>query len=241
MKTTAQRVIIVGASSGIGRELAIIYAGKGCKIGISGRRVHLLEELQKEFPAQIIIQPFDNTKDEVEQQLSDLISKLGGLDLFILSSGTGYLNSSLEFAIEKETIDLNVMAWTRIADFIYNYFKVQKYGHFVAITSIAAIRGEGRAPAYNASKAYQANYLEGLRKKSAYEKLAITVTDIQPGFVKTGMAKSYRRFWEAPVQKAAIQIFQAIRWKKKKAYITRRWWLVAQVLKVLPSGIYNRF
>ncbi|HUM47248.1 MAG TPA: SDR family NAD(P)-dependent oxidoreductase [Chitinophagales bacterium] len=235
-----KKVIIVGASSGIGRELAILYANKKWLVGVTGRRRELLHELRDQYPEQIIPLSFDNTSDDVEYHLQLLISKLGGLDLLILSSGSGALNTSLDWKVEQETIELNVMAWTQIADFIFSYFREQEHGHFAAITSIASIRGEGRAPAYNASKSFQANYLEGLRKLAVFLKLKITVTDIQPGFVKTKMAKGKGRFWEAPPEKAARQILYAIERKKNKVYITKRWWLVALVLKMMPGWVYNR-
>ena len=236
----AKRVVIVGASSGIGKELALRYAAANCAVGITGRRVALLEEIQKRFHETITVQSFDNTKDDVTNHLNKLISKLGGMDLLIISSGVGYINTELDTTIEEGTVDLNVRSWTKIAVYAFNYFRKQGHGHLAAITSIAAIRGEGRAPSYNASKAYQAHYLEGLRKLALYEKLNIYITDIQPGFVKTAMAKSKNRFWEAPAEKAARQIFRAIERKKKKVYITKRWWLVAQFLKIAPGWIYNR-
>jgi short-subunit dehydrogenase len=235
-----KKVIIVGASSGMGRELAVLYAKKNCNVGITGRRKNLLEDLQSQFPQNIFIQPFDNTQDDVAKNLRELIEKLDGLDLMIISSGTGYLNPELDHSVEKQTIDLNVTAWTAIAGFAFNFFKKQNRGQLVAITSIAAIRGEGRAPAYNASKAFQASYLQGLRKKTVLDKLRIHITDVQPGFVETSMAKSEVRFWEATPAKAAKQIFFAIESKRKKVYITKRWWLIAQVLKLTPDWIYNR-
>ncbi|MBK9733004.1 MAG: SDR family NAD(P)-dependent oxidoreductase [Chitinophagaceae bacterium] len=235
-----KKVIIVGASSGIGRELAILYAKKNCLVGITGRRKDLLDELRDEYPDQIIPLSFDNTKDDVEYHLQLLISKLKGLDLLVLSSGHGEINTSLDWKIEQGTLELNVTAWTQIADFTFNFFKQQNHGQFVAITSIASIRGEGRAPAYNASKSYQANYLQGLRKMAVHKKLKVHITDIQPGFVKTDMAKGKGRFWESPADKAARQMFSAIENKKHKAYITKRWWLAAQVLKTIPGWIYNR-
>lgn len=235
-----KKVIIVGASSGMGKELAILYAKNNCLVGVTGRRNNLLEELHQQFPKNIFTQCFDNTKDDIENNLSALIGKLGGLDLIIISSGVGILNPSLDPVIEKDTIDLNVTAWTCVADFSFNFFSKQKNGHLAAITSIAAIRGEGRAPAYHASKAYQASYLEGLRKRSFMLKLNIKVTDIQPGFVKTAMPMTYKRLGEASTEKAARQIFSAIESKKKKAYITKRWWLIAQLMKIGPDWIYNR-
>ena len=134
---------------------------------------------------------------------------------------------------------MNVSAWTAMADFAYLFFKEQRHGHLAAITSIAAIRGEGRAPAYNASKAYQAHYLEGLRKKSIHDHIPVFITDVQPGFVKTEGVRG-DRFWEASAEKAARQIVRAIEKRKKKVYITKRWWFIAQLLKILPQSIYNR-
>jgi short-subunit dehydrogenase len=236
----AKRVVIVGASSGIGKELALLYASANWVVGITGRRVALLEEIQKQFPEKITVRSFDNTTDDVAANLNLLISELGGMDLLIISSGGGYINTALDTEIEEGTVDLNVWAWTTIAVYAFNYFRKQGHGHLAAITSIAAIRGEGRAPSYNASKAYQAHYLEGLRKLALYEKLKIYITDIQPGFVKTVMAKSKNRFWEAPAEKAARQIFQAIERKRQKVYVTKRWWIIAQLLKIAPGWIYNR-
>lgn len=235
-----KKVIIIGASSGIGRELAILYARQSCIVGITGRRKELLDELHSLYPDRLFARPFDNTKDDVEYHISELIAQLGGLDLLILSAGNGELNTTLDWAPEQSTVALNVMAWTQIAGYTFRYFMQQNHGQLAAITSIASIRGEGRAPAYNASKAFQANYLEGLRKLATYKKLNIYITDIQPGFVKTQMAKGKGRFWEAPVEKAALQIYAAVESKKRKAYITKRWWLIAQLLKIAPDWIYNR-
>ncbi len=235
-----KKVIIVGASSGIGRALAILFARQNWMVGVTGRRKELLDELYDLYPEQVVPLAFDNTKEDATHKLQLLISKLGGLDLLVLSSGTGNINSALDWSIEEDTLLLNVVAWTRIADYTFNYFNAQGSGHFAAITSIAAIRGEGRAPAYNASKSFQANYLQGLRKMAIHKKLRISITDIQPGFVHTTMAKGTGRFWEASPEKAARQMLPAILHKRKKVYITKRWWFIAQILKVLPDYLYNR-
>lgn len=235
-----KRVIVVGGSSGIGRELAILYAKNGHRVGVSARRNDLLESLQALFPERIVTRSFDVTNENAISELQHLIESVGGMDLLILSAGKGIINTQLDVEIERQTAALNVMAWTALADFTFNYFKHHKVGQLAAITSIAAIRGEGRVPAYNASKAYQANYLEGLRKLAVHKKLKISITDIQPGFVKTDLAKGKARFWEATAEKAARQIYAAIEKKKRKAYITKRWWLIAQVLKITPGWIFNR-
>jgi short-subunit dehydrogenase len=100
------------------------------------------------------------------------------------------------------------------------------------------MRGEGIAPAYNASKAYQINYTEGLRKKAAKLSYPIHITDIRPGFVDTAMAKGEGLFWVTPLQKAVQQIYRAIFRKRKVVYISRRWRYVAMLLRIMPASIY---
>jgi len=110
----------------------------------------------------------------------------------------------------------------------------------VAISSIAGLRGSRIAPAYNASKAYQINYLEGLRQRGKKLGKPIVVTDVRPGFVDTPMAKGEGQFWVAKKEKAAHQIFQMIKQKKDIGYVTRRWRIIAIILKGLPSWVYIR-
>lgn len=229
-----KKIIIVGASSGIGRELAKQLAKKDCLIGITGRRTNLLEELKSQHPDKIICSQIDNTQSSsLETELENFKARLGGLDLLILSSGTGDLNESLHFAIEKKTIDLNVTAFTNIAYWAFNTFQKQGSGHLVAITSLAGMTGSDLAPGYNASKAYQINYLKGFRKKAAQLKLPVNITDIRPGFVDTAMAKGEGQFWVAPAEKAASQIITAIRRKRHMVYVTKRWALFGLIFRTM--------
>ncbi|TAL66312.1 MAG: SDR family NAD(P)-dependent oxidoreductase, partial [Bacteroidetes bacterium] len=194
-----------------------------------------------ETPNSYIVKTFDvtDTKAAVEK-LEELTSELGGLDLLILSSGTGDINDKLDFEIEKQTIDTNVLGFTAIADWAFNYFDKNKTGHLVAITSIAGLRGSRQSTSYNATKSYQINYLEGLRQRANKTKLPIFITDIRPGFVDTDMAKGDKLFWVSPADKAARQIYNAIKKRRKIAYITKRWLLIAIVLKLLPAWIYDK-
>ena len=235
-----KKAIIVGASSGIGNELAKILVENGYEVGITGRRKPELEKIRESRPESYVISSFDCTTENNTEKLTDLTNKLGGLDLLILSSGTGDLNEKLNYEIENKTNLLNVNAFTEIVDWTFNYFQKQGKGHLVAISSIAGIRGSRIAPAYNASKAYQINYLEGLRQKATKTKKPIYVTDIRPGFVDTDMAKGEGQFWVATKEKAAQQIFTIIKRKKSVGYVTKRWRLIAEILKRLPSGIYRR-
>jgi short-subunit dehydrogenase len=236
-----KKAIVIGATSGIGKTLAELLASDGYTVGITGRRAELLSEIKRMNPESFISLPFDITDIKTTiLSLENLERELGGLDLLILSSGTGELNQTLDFEIEKHTIDTNVSGFTNIADWTYRYFENQKYGHFVAISSVGGLRGNGTAPAYNASKSYQMNYLEGLRQKAYKLKVPVTITDVRPGLVNTDMAKGEGLFWVMPVEKIGNQIYSAIKKKKKIVYVSKRWGVIARILKVLPGFIYER-
>ncbi len=235
------KAIVIGATSGIGKGLAKLLAENNYKVGLTGRRTELLNELKNENPNTYFIKSFDVTDTKITvEKLEELTSELGGLDLLIISSGTGDINENLDFGIEKRTIDTNVLGFTCIADWAFNYFENQKFGHLVAISSIGGLRGSRQAPAYNATKAYQINYLEGLRQKATKLKEPIFVTDIRPGLVDTEMAKGEGLFWVMPIGKTVKQIYKAIISKKKVAYVTKRWRLIAVLLKRIPRQIYDR-
>lgn len=235
-----KRVIIIGATSGIGQGLANLMAQKGYRVGITGRRGQLLKEIKAQNPSLFEIKQINVTAPDSIQRLEELIDTLGGVDVIVISSGTGDINQNLDFEIEKRTIDVNVLGFTAIADRAFRYFETRGKGHLVAITSVASLRGAAEAPSYNATKAYQANYLEALSIKAAKLKLPITVTDIRPGFVDTDMAKGEGLFWVASVEKATKQIYKAIERKKRIAYITKRWGIIAFLLKTLPHLLYKR-
>jgi short-subunit dehydrogenase len=174
------------------------------------------------------------------QLLKELMQQMNGVDLVVISSGVGFINTDLEWGKESSAISVNVTGFAAMANVAMQHFMTQGSGHLVGISSIAALRGSESSPAYSASKAFISNYLEGLRKKVVKLKVPITVTEIMPGFVDTAMAKGDGLFWVAPAEKAAQQIFRAIRSRKNHACVTRRWSAIAWLLKVLPDVIYLR-
>jgi len=174
------------------------------------------------------------------QNIEELVSELGGLDLLVISSGIVNVNKELDFKLEKQTIDVNVLAFTLLTNWGFHYFEKQKSGHLVGITSLGGLKGWKDTPAYNASKAYEINYLEGLRNKAFYTHLPITVTEIRPGYVDTAMAVGSYQFWIQPAKKAALQIFKAIKRKKKVAYITKRWRIIGFFMKRVPVWLQER-
>ena len=234
-------ILIIGATSGIGRNLFEKYIIEGNRLGIVGRRAYLLDELYQQHPDNTFTYAADITKqEEVEQAIHTLCAKLRHIDLAVLCSGTGDLNPSLDYALECPAICTNVRGWTFVIDTLYHIIEQQGHGHLVAITSAGGLRGESMAPAYSASKAYQINYMEALRKKAYKSGNHIHVTDIRPGLVDTTMAKGEGLFWVMPVEKVASQIVAAIRKKKSKTYVTKRWHVLAIINKSLPFMLYKR-
>lgn len=237
----SSKILIVGGSSGIGRKMAELYAGTGNKVAISARRNHLLLKVQQLFPENIETECFDITQTENIAHLESLVKKLNGLDLLIISAGIGEPDKELKWDLDKLMIDTNVNGFAEIANWAFNFFIQQGHGQLVTISSIAAERGSSWAPAYNASKSFQTVYFEGLSIKAHKMKKDISITCIEPGFVNTKMAKGNKQFWVVPVEKAAKQIMRALERKRRKAYISRRWWLIAILMRVIPYRIYKRF
>lgn len=237
-----KRAIVVGASSGIGRELAKLLCRAGYRVGVTARREALLRELADEVGEALCYRVSDVSDVEAsEAALEDLIAQLGGLDLAVISAGVGYPNPDFDFAREDETIAVNVRGFTSAANLFMRHFRDRGSGHLVALSSLAALRGIAGAPAYNASKAFESSYLEGLRQASVSRKLGITVTDCQLGLVNTAMAKVDRiPDWVSGPEVAAAQILRAIEKRRRHVYVTRRWRLLAWALKLAPGFVWDR-
>lgn len=237
----SKKIIIVGATSGIGREMALLYLKQGHLVGITGRRQQLLLEIKNSYPKQTFIESFDVRDENATTYLDKLNLAMNGFDLFIYNAGIGYPSKELDAAKEKETTLINVNGFVITANYAFNYFRKRGSGQLVVISSIAGLTGSSWAPAYSASKAFVSNYAQSLNMKAFALKTEIVITDIRPGFINTKEADGYTRFWAATPLKAATQIIQAIEKKKRVAYITKRWWLIAMLLKVSPYWLYKRF
>lgn len=235
-----KKVIVVGASSGIGREVARLYAEEGNKVAVTGRRSELLEEFRKEFPEKVITGVFDVRQLDNPKQLDLLVEQMGGMDICLISAGLGTVSNDLIWEIENETYETNVSAFTQVSTWAFNYFVRQGHGQLANISSIASWRGNSHAPAYSASKAYQSVYFEGLQMKVMRLGVPLTITDIQPGFVQTKMAQGNKRFWVASVYKAARQIKSGMDSGRFRFYVTKRWRLIAWIMKWMPNFIFHR-
>ena len=237
--TKIKRAIVIGASSGIGRALAKILGDEGIEVGLVARRLELLHQLQKEIPAQTYIKRIDiSHTEEAMRQLKDLIDEMRSVDLIVVNAGINSHNVNVSWKGEIDVIDVNVSGFSAMINVALKYFQKKGSGHIVGITSIAGLRGSASCLSYSASKAFESNYLEGLRYRLSGSN--IYVTDVRPGFVDTDMIRGLPRlFWVATCEKAARQIYLAIKKKRRVVYITKRWNLIALVLKLLPDWLYR--
>ena len=236
-----KKVIIIGATSGIDREVALIYIAQGWKVGVAGRREAELEALRSAYPEQVSAQALDVTKEDAPQKLQALIEQVGGMDVFLLSSGIGKQNPTLETGLELTTAATNVEGFIRMTNAAFHYFEQQGHGHLAVISSIAGTKGLGAAPAYSATKGFQNIYMDALDQLARMKKLNIRFTDIRPGFVATPLLnnqKKYPMLMDAPI--VALDIVSAIEKKKRVAIIDWKFRLLVGFWRLIPKWIWLR-
>ena len=237
-----KKVIIVGATSGIGREVALSMLRKGWLLGVAGRREDLLEELRAEFPENIVVYPIDVTKNDATRRLLHLIELRGGMDLFFLASGTGRHNPTLDEDIEVRTSETNVSGFIRVVTAVYRYFATKGGGHIAVISSIAGTKGLGAAPAYSATKRFQNTYIDALAQLSRMQKSNIRFTDIRPGFVDTALLNSDEHKYPMLMKsgKVAGAIMKAIEKNKRVIIIDWRYRILVFFWKLIPRWLWER-
>ena len=237
-----KNAIVFGATSGIGKSLTEILIKEGYKVAVTGRRLDKLTALKKQYPDSILVKQNDiQDVSDVEKVFNEIVEEFTTIDLVVQSSGIGYVNPKLEWEKQQQTINTNVLGCTRLYILAYNLFKKQQFGQLVGVSSIASIRGNRSAPDYFASKAYQKAYLESLYiKTKSIKSKKVFITEIRPGFVDTPMALGEAVFWMVPLEKAAKQIYTAIKKKKRVAYVSRRWALIAFALKLMPAWVLKK-
>ena len=192
MNTMEKKGIIIGASSGIGLEVAKLLLAEGWTLGVAARREERLMALKALAPDRVEVMSIDVTQADADERLLQLIDRLGGIELYFHASGIGRQNHTLERDIELRTAETNALGFMRMVGAAYRYFAAAKrfddgFPMIAAITSIAGTKGLGPAPAYSATKALQANYLEALEQQAHQRCLPIHILDIRPGFVDTAL------------------------------------------------------
>lgn len=231
-----KRAIVVGASSGIGLEVAKLLMTQGWKVGVAARRIEQMKDL-----GAAAVERIDVTTDDATEGLQRLISKLGGMDLYFHASGIGKQNRELTADIELATLQTNGVGFTRMIGEAYRYFVKQGSGHIAAITSIAGTKGLGPAPSYSATKAMQNVYLQALEQQARSRGLDIVFTDVRPGFVDTALlAGDFHYPMMLRPEKVAQEIVCAINHHQHIRVIDWRYRILTAVWRRIPRWIWRR-
>ena len=259
----AKKAIVMGATSGIGMEVAKLLAAKGWQVGIAGRRIERLQALISQSGI-TCYQQIDVTSPDAPAQLQELIDKLGGMDLYFHSSGIGWQNNTLDIEKELKTVETNGLGFTRMVDTAFNWFAAQSstptnksklsvpeskkkksnhaYQNFriACITSIAGTKGLGAAPAYSATKRFQNHYLECLSQQARMRHLPIAITDIRPGFVKTDLIAGSSYPLQLKPEDVAKHIVNAIENGKEVKVIDWRYDILVFLWRLIPRWLWTR-
>ncbi|HRJ26584.1 MAG TPA: SDR family NAD(P)-dependent oxidoreductase [Fimbriimonadaceae bacterium] len=233
------RVIIVGGSSGLGAELARQLAARGDEVAILARRADALEAVARFQPDRIRTYPHDVTHtDEAAALFEDICRDLGGLDLLIYAAGIMPQIEPNEFDTEKDQAIFRVnvegaIAWCNLAA---TRFQAVGAGTLVGIGSVAGDRGRPGHPAYHASKAALATYLESLRNR--LWRSGVRVITIKPGPLDTPMTQ-HLSMAKMPVAVAAKKIIRGLN-RDGEQYLQLSHRLIFAVLRLLPSAIFRR-
>lgn len=238
----SKKIVIIGATSGIGAELARQFVDKDYTVGGTGRRFERLEELKKELGNYFHYIQMDVTDHEGSKiQLHTLIEQMGGMDVIILNAGISNYPASSMTAMDQKIVDVNVSGFVQLFGEAYKIFRDQGHGQIVGVSSIASLFGSAQAAPYSASKSFISTYMQGYRQRTNKSSRDIVITDIKPGFVESEMTEGKKgMFWVAKTKTAVRQMVKDIEKKKSYSYVTRRWRLVAWLIKLTPNWILDR-
>lgn len=234
-------VIIIGGTSGIGREVARIYVEQGCRVGVTGRRANLLEEFKEENPGkEICTKAFDVTSEDADAKLAALVAEMGGVDICLYSSGYGHTNTVLDPSLELGQIDVNAKGFVSCAVWLFNYWAENGLkGHLAVLSSIASVLPLGVCPSYSSTKKFVAFYTECLRQLAVIRKVDVEFTVVKPGFVDTDFIKGRHFPFTIDRKKAARAIVRAIRRKRKRIVIDGYWASLAILMRIIPSCLWT--
>jgi short-subunit dehydrogenase len=219
-----KRILVIGATSGIGRALVEEGRKRGYEMIAAGRRQALLEEIGGETLL------LDVTADDALARIEAVHA-----DTVIFNAGFGIHSRLLSWDFTETALQLNVIAFEKVAQWAYTHCET-----FVATASIAGLRGLENTNGYAPSKAYMINAMEGYRRKSRHEKGRCHYITLLPGFVDTAMGQA-SRFWRCSTKEAAFVIIKGLERRQSVIYVTRRWALIAFLLRhLLPRWLFER-
>lgn len=233
----------MGATSGIGLAVAEKLARSGHRVGVAGRKTNIMKALQKKFPERIVWEEIDVTKSDAPSKLLKLIKNLGGMDTYFHVAGIGYENKYLQPKEEIETVETNVVGFTRMIDTAFIYFRDNKQpGRIAAITSVAGTRGIGEIASYSASKSFGQTYLEALEQLAHLQNLPIKFTDIRPGWIRTPLLNPDEEYpMTMKLSYAGPLIIRSLDRRRAVNYIDWRWGIMVRLMKMVPRCLWVNF
>ncbi len=238
-----KRIVIVGATSGLGRGVAEKFIEAGWIVGVAGRNQRALTELKENCPSRVYAAEIDIMSTDGPARLMALIEQMGGMDIYLHCSGILRADDeSLSIEDEVLTTETNAVGFTRMVTAAYKYFyATRRPGRLVAISSIAGIRGLEALPAYSASKAYDSTLLEALRQRSRRDKLPLRIVDIKPGWTRTPLLNAGRKYLlEMDAERVVRSVFNATLHARRSKIIGLRWKILTALERLLPAWIYER-
>jgi short-subunit dehydrogenase len=243
MTARLSKVVVVGASSGIGEAMARQLADAGAQVAIVARRQSELDRLAAERPGKLRAYVHDvSNVDEVPELFERIERDLGGIDGLIYAAGVMPKIEESEYAFEKDRAMvlvnlLGAMAWMNRAA---ARFEAARSGTILGISSIAGERGRRGNPAYCTTKAALSTYLESLRNRCS--RYGVNVVTIKPGFVDTVMTRGMKGlFWLISAEKAAqLSLAVARKGSSASAFVPARWSLVALIVRLIPSFVFRK-
>jgi len=245
---SSRKVFITGASSGIGRALALFYAAHGARLGLLARRAEALQTLAGELAAAgagaVFTYPLDVTDAPGLQAAgADFMARCGVPDIVIANAGVsvGTLTEGGEdLEAIRRVFDVNVFGMAATFAPFAHAMRGVGGGRLVGIASVAGIRGLPGAEAYSASKAAAIAYLESLRLEM--RDAGVKVVTICPGYIETPMTavNPYRMPFLLPAPEAARRFARVIERGTSYAVVPWQMGIVAKLLRVLPNALYDR-
>lgn len=238
-----KRIVIIGASSGLGYGIASLMAQRGWTIGVAARRQEPLACLREKYPHNIVAnEAIDVTAQDAPQRLLSLIGQTGGADTVLLVSGVGRQNPSLDIENDIMTAQTNVEGFMRMVNTSYNYFKSNGIkGHIAVISSVAGTKGLGIAASYSATKRFQNTYIDAVEQLSRMENVEIDFTDIRPGFVATPLLNNEKNFPMIMTTDYAVpRIVRAIERRRRVAVIDWKWSVLVALWRLIPRWLWKR-
>lgn len=238
-----KKIVIIGASSGLGLRIAADFARVGCRVGLAARRTDTLEEIKSLYPDRVAVSSIDVRDTDAVKKFYELIETIDGMDILLYAAGVGFQDPELNDSKIRDIVDTNCTGFARILAAAYRYYRETanvKAGQIAAITSIAGTKGIGLAAAYSASKRFQRNFIDALEQLAYHQQVNVRFTDIRPGFVRTPFLSDEISYpMELSIEKAAPLIETAVLRQRRVAYIDSRWGVVNAMWSVVPQCLWK--